>query len=298
MQCSRCLCGCWTWGVVSQGRSSTYTVQDEILWVCLWREEEQLVQSSAGHCRGKQCGQTLQQERTPGTWAIGPRTPSHLFYPRRVFKTKLTIRIFSKTASSSSLGESNLIGLVGKTPSVTWCQRLGRCTPSLSLPSSNLCTVSHSPTLPGSHHLLLPALCPLPRARPSFHSQSTQLSARLVDGSCNCQIAHQWLSSSPFSELTVLSASPLPQCLIISVWVSLSFSVNAQIICLVEFSIYISQSYLFVIIFASSQNVSSGFRGEAKWMILVRSRVADFGVLQYRRCTEGQGLLRKEGPPT
>ena len=145
----------------------------------------------------------FEQERTPGTWAIGPRTPSHLFYPRRVFKTKLTIRIFSKTASLSSLGGSNL---VGKTPSVTWCQRLGRCTPSLSLPSSNLCTVSHSPTLPGSHHLLLPSLCPLPRARPSFHSQSTQLSARLVDGSCNCQIAHQWFNSSPFSELTVTNS--------------------------------------------------------------------------------------------
>ena len=89
LQCSRrCWCGCWTWGMVSWGRCSTETV------CCAG--EQQLVQSIAGHCRGQQCRQTLEQERTPGTWAIGPRTPSHLFYPRRVFKSKLMVKSFQK----------------------------------------------------------------------------------------------------------------------------------------------------------------------------------------------------------
>ena len=151
---------------------------------------------------GNSAGRLWSKKGLPGPERLGHGPPPPSLLP--------TSASFSKANSWLDLLKNCIIALitlgvtnVGKRRSVTWCQRLGLALP-LCPPSSNLpcTTVSHSPTLPGSHHpLTLPALCLLLSF--TIHSIVARLvDARLMQQLSNCSSmvkAH----FPPFFELTV-----------------------------------------------------------------------------------------------
>ena len=185
LQCSRCSCGCWTWGMVSRAHSV------------------QLVQQSNLCSRVRQ---TLEQEKTPGTWAIGPRTPPSISFTHAAF-WKANQRI-SPTALLTLAVVSKVIWLVGRRR-LLLCVRGRDLLSSLSVPLCppvSPCNLLLSPALPGSHHP--PSFVSPHSLSFTIHSIVSSFTWRLMQLS-NCSSIVK-ANFPPFFELTVSSVSIRP----------------------------------------------------------------------------------------